>query len=180
MLMNKITVFAIAASLFGAPICDAHAGSSTNGVLGFLSSNGTFRPLLTETPTPKAAATVVGGKLVAHLTFTIAEASNVPPAAPILCGLQASLFGTDTAGMSDFVSESDQATATRSGATATCRVVIPYTWTLSVPGFDNVTITGVVSAVDTNGNGRLSSFQLEVIALPPAGTVTTITYSGRL
>jgi len=31
-LMNKITVFAIAASLVGAPICDAHAESNANGV----------------------------------------------------------------------------------------------------------------------------------------------------
>jgi hypothetical protein len=43
--MKKISVVAIAASLFGAPLCDAHAGSNMNGVFGFLSSNGTFRPL---------------------------------------------------------------------------------------------------------------------------------------
>jgi hypothetical protein len=113
MLMNKITVVAIAASLFGAPLCDAHAGSNTNGVLGFLSSTGTFHPLLPATPTPQAqaAATIVGGKLVANFTFTIAKASNVPPTAPIFCGLQASLFGIDTTGVSDFVSETDQAMA---------------------------------------------------------------------
>jgi hypothetical protein len=56
--MNKITVVAIAASLFGAPACAAHAGSNANGVFGFLSSSGTFRPLRTETRTPKAAATI--------------------------------------------------------------------------------------------------------------------------
>ena len=107
-------------------------------------------------------------------------ASNIPPTAPILCGLQASLFGTDTAGVFDLVSETDQATATRSGNLATCQVVIPYTWTLFVPAFDNVTISGSATAVDTTGKGRTSSFQLEVIALPNTGTVTTLTYSGRL
>ncbi|MGH6812469.1 MAG: hypothetical protein ACREDM_09020, partial [Methylocella sp.] len=152
--MHKITVVAIAAGLFGAPVCDAHAGSSTNGVLGFLSSNGTFRPVLRERPTPKAAATIFTGEFVANFTFKISTASNVPPTAPILCGLQASLFGTDTTGVSDFVSETDQAVATRSGNQATCQVVIPYIWTLSVPTFDNVTIFGSVTAVDTNGNGR--------------------------
>jgi hypothetical protein len=55
--MHKITVVAIAAGLVGAPVCDAHAGSNTNGVFGFLNSNGTFRPLRTETRTPKAAPT---------------------------------------------------------------------------------------------------------------------------
>ena len=178
--MKKITVVAIAASLFGAPACAAHAGSNANGVFGFLSSSGTFRPLRTETPTPKAAAAIFTGKLVVNFTFTIAVVSNVPPTAPILCELQASLFGTDPTGVSDFVAETDQATATRSGATATCQVVIPYTWTLSVPTSDTVTISGSATAVDSNGNGRASSFQLEVIAMPATGTVTTLAYSGRL
>ncbi len=95
--MNKITVVAIAATLFGAPVCGAHAGSNTNGVLGFLTSNGTFRPVLTERATPKAAAaaTIFSGRLTANFTFTISKNSNVPPTAPILCGLQASLFGTE-------------------------------------------------------------------------------------
>ncbi|MGH6837753.1 MAG: hypothetical protein ACREDT_02940 [Methylocella sp.] len=82
--------------------------------------------------------------------------------------------------MSDFVAESDQATATVSGNIATCQVVIPYTWTLSVPTFDNVTISGSATAVDTTGNGRTSSFQLEVIAVPATGAITTLTYSGKL
>ena len=171
---------AIAASLLGAPICAAHAGSNANGVVGFLSSNGTFRPLRTETPTPKGAATIFAGKFVVNFTFTIAVASNVPPTAPILCGLQASVSGTDPTGVSDFVAELDQATAARSGNQATCQVVIPYTWTLSVPTVDTVTISGSATAVDSNGNGRASSFQLEVIAMPATGTVTTLAYSGRL
>jgi hypothetical protein len=87
-----------------------------------------------------------------------------------------SLFGTDTTGVSDFVIETDQATATLSGNQATCQVVIPYTWTLLVPTFDIVTLSGSATAVDT----RTSSFQLETIALPTTGTVTTITYSGKL
>ncbi len=90
------------------------------------------------------------------------------------------MFGIDTNGVFDFVSESDQATATLSGNQATCQVVIPYTWTLSVPTFDNVTISGSAIAVDTSGNGRTSSFQLEVIAVPNTGTVTAITYAGKL
>ncbi|MGH6848620.1 MAG: hypothetical protein ACREC0_14665 [Methylocella sp.] len=181
MLKNKITVFAIAASLFGAPVWDAHAGSNTNGVLGFLSATGTFRPVLAETPAQKPqTATVFTGKLVVNFTFLIAMASNVPPTAPILCGLQASLFGVDTTGDFDLVSETDQATATRSGNLATCQVVIPYIWNSSVPTFDNVSISGSATAVDTGGNGRTSSFQLEVITVPITGATTTITYSGRL
>jgi hypothetical protein len=117
---------------------------------------------------------------VVNFTISIAPTSNVPPTAAILCGLQAALFGTDPTGVSDFVAETDQATATLSGNQATCQVVIPYTWTLSVPTFDNVTISGSATAVDTPGNGRTSSFQLEVIALPTTGTMTTLTYSGRL
>ncbi|MGH6847225.1 MAG: hypothetical protein ACREC0_07255 [Methylocella sp.] len=181
MRMNKITVVAIAASLSGAPICGAHAGSNTNGVLGFLSSTGTFRPVLTETPAQKPqTATVFTGKLVVNFTILIAQASNVPPTASIVCGLQASLFGIDPTGDFDLVFETDQATATRSGNQATCQVVIPYIWNLSVPTFDNVTITGSATAVDTTGNGRTSSFQLEVIAVPATGATTTLTYSGRL
>jgi len=114
--------------------------------------------------------------------FHLYDCGGVQRAAggPILCGLQAALFGTDTTGVSDFVAETDQATATRSGNQATCQVVIPYAWTLSVPTFDTVTLSGSATAVDSNGNGRTSSFQLEVIAVPPTGTVTTITYSGKL
>ena len=166
--------------LVGAPLCDAGAGSSTNGAFGFLSSNGTFRPVRTEAPTPKAAATVFAGRLVANFTFTISMNSNVPPTAPILCGLQASVFGIDPTGVSDVVFETDQAMATVSGNQATCQVVIPYTWTLLVPTSHNVTLSGTATAVDTTGNGRTSSFQLETIAVPATGTVTTITYSGKL
>ena len=78
------------------------------------------------------------------------------------------------------VLETDQATVTRSGNQATCQVVIPYTWTLSVPTSDNVTLSGSATAVDTTGNGRTSSFQLEVIAVPATGTISIITYSGKL
>ena len=136
----------------------------------------------TEAPTPKAAAaaTVFAGRLVANFTFVISMNSNVPPTVPILCGLQASVSGTDATGVSDFVAETDQATATRSGNQATCQVVIPYTWTLLVPTSDNVTLSGSATAVDTTGNGRTSSFQLETIALPATGVVTTLTYSGKL
>jgi hypothetical protein len=126
-------------------------GGNTNGVFGFLSSNGTFRPLLAKTATPKASATLITGKLLVNFTFTIAAASNVPPTAPILCGLQMSVAGTDQTGVSDFVAETDQATATRSGSTATCQVVIPYTWNLYVPASDTVTISGSATAVDANG-----------------------------
>jgi hypothetical protein len=66
--MNKINVVAIAASLVGAPMADAQAGSSTNGIPGFLSSNGTFRPLRTELPTARAAATVFHGSCVQRTT----------------------------------------------------------------------------------------------------------------
>lgn len=180
--MHKITVFAMAASLFGAPLCDAHAGSNTGGVFGFQSSNGTFRPMLAERPRSKAQAqpTIFGGHLVGNFTIFLSPASNIAPTTPVLCGLQANLFGTDTTGASDFVSETVQVAATVSGSTATCQVAIPYYWTLSVPTFDNVTITGSATAVDTNGNGRTNSFQLETIAFPATGTTTTITYSGRL
>ena len=76
--------------------------------------------------------------------------------------------------------DADQATATRSGSAATCSVVIPYLWTLLVPTSDTVTLSGSATAVDTTGNDRTSSFQLETIALPATGTITTVTYSGKL
>ena len=180
MLMHKITVAALAASLFGAPLCDAHAEPNTNGVFGFLNSNGTFRPLLAKTPTARAPATVITGKLVLNFTFMIAAASNIPPTAPILCGLQVSVFGIDPTGVTDVVLDTDQATATRSGNQATCQVVIPYYWNLYVPTFDNVTVSGSATAVDATGTGRTSSFQMGVFAVPPSGVTSTIPYSGGL
>ncbi len=58
--------------------------------------------------------------------------------------------------------------------------MIPYNWTLFVPTFDNVTISGSATAMDTTGNGRSTGFQLEVIAVPATGAITTLTYSGKL
>jgi len=76
------------------------------------------------------------------------------------------------------ITESATIIATRSGATATCTVLVPYEWPLQTPATDKVTLSVSVSALSTNS--RVDTGQLATFVVPANGTTTSFTFVGRL
>jgi hypothetical protein len=108
------------------------------------------------------------------VNFKITIDSNIPTSDTISCGVQATLFETATQHVFD---ESAAVAATRSGSSATCTTTIPYSWLLTAPSQDMVTISfslGVPAAANQpNLPNRASNQTIAIIAVPVNGVTTT-------
>ena len=181
--MRKSLLVLLLVSLAALP---ALAQSSKNEV--GRSIPGTFDPKTSLfTPTPAvmapdpiaAAATIFGGKLV--FNFTITVTSVLATTDTITCSASASVLDVASA---NFILESGVVKATRTGATATCTVTIPYSWSLTTASTDKMTLGYVI-----NGGGstaatllptRLSSQSLGSFAIPANGTTSTFTVKATI
>jgi hypothetical protein len=163
---------------------DTHA----RGIPGYLDPRtGTFTTKAQSVPGNQEGAldptlTNYYGTYVITLTITIS--SNISTSDVIVC--TASLSTDDPGG--GLFSEDAAAVASRSGNTATCKVVIPYSWFLTTPGTDLVSIdygadsfhlftVGSVNQVNTiRGTHRfLGSFPVQ-----PIGSIINLSYPARL
>ncbi|MGH6839520.1 MAG: hypothetical protein ACREDT_12120 [Methylocella sp.] len=104
--------------------------------------------------------TIVGGTVVATITvtFKVAPASG----STVVCGL--SLISSDQRSPSDTKSK----TGTVSGSAATCVVRVHYSWPLTTPASDTMTI-----AYSVQGPVQTSSGITNIISMPANGAVTT-------
>lgn len=157
--------------------------SAAPGILGYLDpKTGAFRPLVqpstvSEQEIESTAPTT--GKFV--FTFTITIASTNLSADAIVCGASATVFEVTNQRVFD---ESASVKASVSGSTATCKVTIPYSWTLSTQNSDMVALGFTVSAIGPNSsNGeptRLSSQSLPSIKVPANGSTTPETIDSTI
>jgi len=161
-----------------------------HGVPGYLDpQTGAFTPMpqrSVENEEELAATTPTTGKFV--ITFTITISSSIPTSTLIGCQASAAVFDINpkTGVISNTVSESGEAVASRSGGKATCKVTIPYSWVLlnastdtvslgySVAVYESVTVpaNGTSPAVTTVFNPRISSQTIGVISVPATGSTT--------
>ena len=149
---------------------------SVPGIPGYLDARtGTF------TPMPPAAAseeappvTPTTGTFVLNLTVTILSA--YPGTETFSCGLSATSFEATTS--LSFL-DSHQVAATKSGSTLTCSFGLPYSWALTTPTTDSVTVSYTVNAVNgtTGLPTRLADHGIAHIKVPATGTTTTYTLS---
>lgn len=128
------------------------------------------------------AANTVGGTLVVNLTVTIKSA--IPLTTPILCSVNAYLVEADLTG-ANTIGELATVAATRAGTKATCRVSIPYSWTVLSSATARVSLNATVLASKTGAPQtglltRSSSFTLGSIAVPANGATTTIAANATL
>jgi len=134
--------------------------------------------ILSAAPVVSAmAAATVTGKLELKLTVTMV--STIARPIPIQCSLTAYVEGANSYGQTDNIAETDTVTATRSGSTAVCQLLIPYQWVLYGSG-DTVALSYSVTAVDGSSNGRSSSVSFETIAVPKNGATTSYALTGRI
>lgn len=156
-----------------------------NGILGYLDpQTGAFKPLVQAPASPEeadalAAIVPTTGTLVFNITITVKSSIGTDTVA---CDANADVFEALT---SQSIGETGLVTATGSGGTRTCKVTIPYSWLLSTPGSDSVSLNiDVFAATSTNllqqpARGHTQS--LPPIKVPTlGGTTTTFTVAVTL
>jgi hypothetical protein len=147
------------------------ASGAPRSVIGFLDpQTGALLPLMATTPSPEvaAASTALTGTL--KITGTITIISSLPPTTPVTCSATAVVLADLNGPISDLVTS----TATRSGATATCTMLIPYEWILQSVA-DSVHLSVSVSAFT-----RVHTRQLATFKVPANGVTTSFTFVGHL
>ena len=145
--------------------------ASAPSVIGFLEPHtGALLPLMATTASPEisAASTAVTGTL--KITGTVTLITSIPTTVPVECSATAIVAADPNGPISDVVT----GTATRSGATATCTLLIPYEWVLQTLS-DKVNLSVSVSALT-----RVHTRQLGTFTVPTNGVTTSFTFVGRL
>jgi hypothetical protein len=114
-------------------------------------------PALGQLPPP----TIVTGTAVATITVTF----KVAPSSGSTVSCNLTLISSDKRAPSDTKSK----TETVSGSTATCIVKVHYSWPLTTPASDTMTI-----AYSVQGPVQTSAGITDIISMPANGTVTTL------
>jgi hypothetical protein len=155
---------------------------TVSGIRGYLDPRtGIFHSLAQMTPQDEEPATsTFAGKFVFNFTITIS--STISTSVKIACAANATLEDVAT---TNFILESAEVTATRSGSTATCTVNIPYSWKLGSAPTDRVTLTYQITApVEATGTAvlpsRTSQQTVGVISVPANGVTTTETVTATI
>lgn len=157
--------------------------SPARGIRGYLDPlTGVFHAMphaATSESEPPATSTF-GGKFVFNFTITIS--SSLSTTAKIGCLASATLEDTSTL---NFIIESAEVVATKSGSTATCTVNIPYSWTLGSASTDKVTLTyeifaPVEASTSSSLPNRVSEQTIGTISVPANGATTTETITATI
>jgi len=157
--------------------------AAVHGIRGYLDpQTGVFHalPQPVQPDGEPPATSTFGGKLV--FNFTITVSSTIASSLKIACAATASLEDITTL---NFISETAEVTATRTGSTATCTVTIPYSWNLGSSTTDKVTLTySIIAPVEATGSSvlpsRISSQSIGTISVPANGATTTETITATI
>ena len=151
---------------------------ANQGILGYLDPHtGAFRPVppaATEDPDFLAAATPVGGTVTVTLTITLKTTGLTN----IDCSEELSVEDNITGGSPRIYDESNTVAATGTGTTRTCKLSIPYSWSLLTATSDSMTTSYTVTAfTGTTGLPSRSSIltPLDSRKVPANGTITALT-----
>jgi len=144
------------------------------GILGYLDPHtGAFRPVppAAEEETDSAAATTFTGTITVTLTITLKTTSLTT----LTCIAEVSVLDGTTSPV--FYDESDTVAATGTGATRTCKLTIPYAWSLTTQSSDYMTTSYNVLGVSTAGLPERTSSRspLDTRKVPANGATTTLT-----
>jgi hypothetical protein len=148
------------------------------GILGYLDpKTGAFRPVpaATDEIVDPAAFTTFTGTITVTLTITVKSTTLTV----FTCTAEVSVEDNITNGPRNY-SESATATATGTGTTRTCKLTIPYAWSLATHANDMMSTSYVAfgSGASTTGadTSRSSSlFPLDTRLVPANGATTALT-----
>lgn len=173
LLMAMLIITAVATAAVGVGAQDTETVKQQR-IFGYVDSKtGNFhalnRNLLSEEA--RAAITPTTGKFVVNVTIQVSSA--LPTNAVIACLVSAGVDDTTSGAFANVV----VATATRSGNTATCKLNMPYSWSLANAAKDMVKLDLAVGA--GTGKQGTNSFADESFTAPvmtikvPANGATT-------
>ena len=176
--MRVTTLLLICVScVLAAPAVWSQATNATAnpGILGFLDPHtGSFRPVpqAIAEDLEATAATTFGGTETVTITITLKTTTLTA----VTCSATVSVLDGTTSPV--IFSESNTVTATGSGTTRTCKLTIPYSWSLNAAATDNMTSTYTVSG--TSGATSLTQrtaarSPLDVRKVPANGAITALT-----
>jgi hypothetical protein len=101
---------------------------------------------------PAYSATAYTGTLSA--TFSIKLVTPPPSGANLICTLDTNIIDEKTSGttvLSEIFTEISSSVATISGSSASCTVLIPYSWLLNNAAGDKINISYSIGYINTSG-----------------------------
>ena len=155
----------------------ADNAQSKLGILGYLDARtGAFRPLPQATDDAiEPLVTSEGGTITVTLTITVKSVGLTT----FSCSAETSVVdnATSPTAFRNYL-ESATVAATGTGATRTCKVTIPYSWSLNTPASDSMTTGYTVFATGTapavaQRTSTLSN--LDTRKVPASGAITALT-----
>jgi len=153
-------------------------GAAEQGIPGYLDPRtGAFKPMA-KAPLEESDIEVTSTAGDFKVTYNITVKSSIPSTAPVLC-----TFETFVSDIGSGLTMSDTMTvaATGSGSSRSCSLDMFYSWPLSTPGNDMVTLSYSVDATGT-GTGTFKE-RVSTQSLPskkPANGQTAITISATI
>jgi hypothetical protein len=155
----------------------AHSPSKP-GILGYLDPNtGAFRPVPLASDQADAAAAaalpIFGGTITVTLTITVKSTTLTN----FTCTADVTVLDALTTGGRTF-DESATAAATGTGTTRTCKLTIPYSWSLATQSSDSMmTSYTVFGTTGTTGLPQRTSTlsPLDTRKVPANGVITALT-----
>lgn len=152
----------------------ATSGQAMNGILGYLDPRtGAFRavPATVDDSDTLPAATVVGGTVTLTITITVKTTGLTK----FTCS--ASVTTLDGTINPTIYAETNTVAATGTGSTRTCKLSIPYSWSLTSQSTDNMTTGYDVIATGTAALPQRTSTRnpLDTRKVPANGTITALT-----
>ena len=149
---------------------------ATISILGYLDPHtGAFRPVpppAVEDDASLPAATVVGGTVTLAITITVKSTTLTN----FTCSASVSVFDGTTSPTT--FEESNTVAATGTGSTRTCKLSIPYSWSLTSAATDTMTTSyTVVGTTGTTGVPQRFSARspVDTRKVPANGAITALT-----
>ncbi len=165
------------------------SAATVHGIPGYLDPRtGAFHPLPhadAQDAEAPATTTTSAGKFVVNFTITVD--STIASTNKIACNVTASLEdGIATTSPNLIEEEAGTAVTRGTGSTVTCSVTIPYSWELSTPTADSISLSYYITSpveVSTSAGQypiRYSSQSIGSIKVPTTGTTTTKTVTATI
>lgn len=185
----KISMLCVSAStLLALPaLGQTSVSSRLNRVPQSSSANSQLKRTVTDEAAAAAAAAAsqVAGKF--SVRFTVHLATAVPSGSDVVCGLSASVTDINTTAgtINNEIEEQTSMPATVSGTSATCNVVLPYSWYLANASNDTVDLTYTLQIVNPT-NGLYSRYSTQFVPgaasmkVPANGVSTFLSVSATI
>jgi hypothetical protein len=155
----------------------AASSQAATGILGYLDTHtGAFRPVppAVEDDASLPAATVVGGTVTVTITITVKTAGLTN----FKCIASVSAFDGAATGSPTIFDESNTVAATGTGSTRTCKLSIPYSWSLTSQATDTMSTSyTVLGSTGATGLPQRTSDRspLDSRKVPANGAITALT-----